>query len=168
MIYFVIILMVIVGVSFIVWYSHQQERNTDTPARPFLKGVSKVNIKNIREEFLNNYMWSCEVFGVGTDIREEGKVKLKESNRYFDIYFVDCVCNYVGHYPKNLQKPQTKVSWNPYEKDGFIKFMREFNNIVLQYRKDSNTINEIKELGISPADYLKPVNKHQPEHINLD
>ena len=41
MMWLFIILMVIVGISFIVWYSHQQESIHDAPVRPFLKGVSK-------------------------------------------------------------------------------------------------------------------------------
>lgn len=168
MIYFIIVTMVIIGISFIVWYVNRQDNNPDTPVRPFLNGVSKVNIKPLREDFLDNYMWACEVFGVGKDIRGEGKIRLKLSNRDFDIFFVHNISEYGGHYPRNMQRPSIKVSWSPYEEVGFIEFMKEFNEIVLQYRKDSNTINEIKELGISPAEYLKPVIKYKPEHINLD
>ena len=168
MIYLVIHLTLFVGISFIVWYAHRQDKNPDTPVRPFLNGFSTKNIRPIREEFLDNYIWICDIFGVGTDIRGEGKTRLRSSNRDFDIFFVHNISEYGGHYPRNMQRPSVKVSWSPYDVDGFIKFMKEFNNIVLQYRKDNNTISEIKELGISPAEYLKPVNKHQPEHINLD
>ena len=84
MIYFVILLTIIIGISFIVWYVNRQDNNPDTPVRPFLNGVSKVNIKPLREDFLDNYMWACEVFGVGKDIRGEGKIKGQPWRNYRD------------------------------------------------------------------------------------
>lgn len=175
MIYFVIILTTIIGISFVAWYANRQDNNPDTPVRPFLNGVSKANIKPIREEFLDNYMWACEVFGVRNNAYEQNYdhwLSDKQGDkliRYFDYF----VCYYVSrdseNYPKTIPKCKHHVdnTMDGFKTMGADGFMKEFNEIVLQYRKDSNTINEIKELGISPAEYLKPVNKHQPQPIDI-
>lgn len=41
MIYFVIILTTIIGISFILWYANRQDMNHHAPERPFLNGVNK-------------------------------------------------------------------------------------------------------------------------------
>lgn len=174
MIYFVITLMIVTWIVFSL--TRTPKNYHDSPSSSSLNGVSKVNIKPLREEFLDNYMWACEVFGVRNNAYKQNyDYWLSDKHgdkliRYFDYF----VCYYVSQGSENYPKTITKCSQYVINTmDGFTTrgadgFMKEFNEIVLQYRKDSNTINEIKELGISPTDYLKPVNKYQPQNINLD
>lgn len=166
MLYFILFTALLIGAFYLFWYIRQQD------GKPFKEYVipfnssNQVEYKTTREQFLDNYIWACDVFGVGVDYRDEGLRRIGE--RGFDIFFVDGVCNYAGHYPNSIEKPSLKVDWNNYNPVIFVNYMDEFNNIVLQYRKDDSMIKEIKELGISPAAYLTPVNKHQPKPIDIE
>lgn len=168
MLYFVLFPALLIGVFYLFWYIQKQDNN---PIKEYVIpyiSCNQVEYKTTREQFLDNYMWACDVFGVGVDYREEGNKRLNLEDRDFDIYFVDGVCNYAGHYPNSIEKPSFKVDWNNYNPIVFVNYMDEFNHIVLQYRKDDSMINEIKELGISPSEYLAPVNKHQPKPIDIE
>lgn len=168
MLYFILFTTMLIGVFYLFWYIHQQDNTHIKECITPCELSNQVTCKTTREQFLDNYIWACDVFGVGVDFRDVGLTKLHTNNRTFDIYFVDSVCNYAGHYPNSIEKPSFKVDYNHYSPVIFINYMDEFNNIVLQYRKDDSMIKEIKELGISPVEYLSPVNKHQPKPIDIE
>lgn len=94
MIYFIIILTVIIGISFIVWYSHQQDRITDTPVRPFLKdkkGILDERKKEIVNEILSVFKErfddTCEIGYLDCKLKIYSTTRFSSTGKYKKIGF---------------------------------------------------------------------------------
>lgn len=148
-------------------------------SKDFLRSnnTSKHKHKSLREEFLDNYNWACDMFGVRSNAYTEnydGWIKEhegeKDYNRYFDYFICYRASKFtLQYYPSNIERCKSVIynCSNGFETKGAEEFMKEFNKIVLHYRNSDVNIEELKELGISPAEYLKRTDKYTPETIEL-
>lgn len=145
MIYFVIVLMVIIGVSFIVWYSHQQELIHDTPVRPFLKDVSK--IKKV-EKLDENKALVQEILTLVAD-RYRGTCDIGYQNEVLRIYGIAIVCETsevnevcISYKKKGFRLTLT-TNGSMYSKDELVQVLQVLKLGVKKYKIDTLIVTHI-------------------------
>lgn len=151
MIYFVIILTIIIGISFILWYANRQDKNPNTPVRPFSNGVGKVNIKPISEDFLDNGCFVKDIFKVLEEKRNGLRVicynnmrlsvcGLTTSGETGEIEEVHI--SYKERYFRLCRHPQTN---NRYSKEELIEILNVLKLGIIKYSLKTLLIKHLQD-----------------------
>lgn len=145
MIYFVVILMVIVGISFIVWYSNKQGIIHETPVRPFLKDVSK--IKKV-EKLDENKDLVQEILTLVAD-RYRGTCDIGYQNEVLRIYGLSIVCktSEVNEVCISYNKKEFRLTLTTnrgmYSKDELVQVLQVLKLGVKKYKIDTLIVTHI-------------------------
>lgn len=155
MIYFIIILTVIIGISFILWYANRQDMNHDAPESSSLNGDAGDSkneiVKEILTVFKELFDTHCEIYHLDNKLHVFRMIRSTDSGEYKELGFQintdkRCIVSLDKSFENN--------------KNDLLQVLDILKNGVKKYRMNTLLIRDIKsewffngEMYVDPSTY---------------